>query len=47
MKDGGKTLQLTDLSYEDMAGTYKCSVTVAGQDIRTTGRSTLDVYCKY
>ena len=45
--DEGKTLQLADLSYEDMAGTYKCTVTVVGHDVRSTGSSTLDVYCKY
>ena len=41
----GKTLQLKDLSYEDMAGTYKCTVTSIGG--QSSGSGTLDVYCKY
>ena len=45
MINGGKTLQLKDLSYEDMAGTYKCTVTSIGG--QSSGSSTLEVYCKY
>ena len=45
MINGGVTLQLENLGYEDMAGTYKCTVTgVGGQ---SSGSSTLEVYCKY
>ena len=45
MVNGGDTLQLKNLGYEDMAGTYKCTVTgVGGQ---SSGSGTLEVYCKY
>ena len=41
----GDTLQLKGLGYEDMAGTYKCTVTsIGGQN---SAASTLKVYCKY
>ena len=41
----GKTLQLNNLGYKEMAGTYKCTVTgIGGQ---SSGSSTLKVYCKY
>ena len=40
---GGNTLQLKSLGYEDMAGTYKCTVvSVGGQN-----SGTLQVYGKY
>ena len=45
MLNGGNTLELKNLGYEDMAGTYKCTVTgVGGQK---SGSGTLEVYCKY
>ena len=45
MINGGETLQLKNLSYQVMSGTYKCTVTgVGGQN---SGSSTLEVYCKY
>ena len=45
MTNGGNTLQLKDLDYKDMAGTYKCIVTSIGG--QTSDADTLDVYCKY
>ena len=43
--NGGRTLQLSNLGYKEMAGTYKCIVTgIGGQ---SDGSSTLEVYCKY
>ena len=45
MTNGGNTLQLNNLGYEDMAGTYKCTVTGVGGP--SSGNSTLEVYCKY
>ena len=42
---GGNTLQLKGLGYEDMAGTYKCTVVGIGGQNSATG--TLQVYCKY
>ena len=47
MKNGSKTLQLQNLSYEDMAGTYKCSVSIGRHGVQNSGSITLDVYCKY
>ena len=41
----GETLQLKDLSYKELAGTYMCTVTgIGGQ---SSGNGTLEVYCKY
>ena len=43
--NNGTTLNLKDLGYKEMGGSYKCTVTgIGGQN---NGRSTLDVYCKY
>ena len=43
--NGGRTLQLNNLDYKQMAGTYKCIVKgIGGQ---SDGNSTLEVYCKY
>ena len=37
-------IQLTNLGYKEMAGTYKCTVTsIGGQNSES---SILDVYCK-
>ena len=47
MINRGKTLQLKKLSYVDMAGTYKCTVSIGRHGVQTSGSSTLDVYCKY
>ena len=43
--NSGKTLQLKELGYEEMAGTYKCTVTgIGGQNSKS---SILDVHCNY
>ena len=47
MINGGKTLRLKNLTYEDMAGTYKCTVSIGRHGVQHSGSSTLDVYCKY
>ena len=39
-----KILQLRDLGYKEIAGTYKCTVTSAGG--KNSGSRTLEVYCK-
>ena len=45
MINGVDTLQLKGLGYEDMAGTYTCTVTsIGGQN---SGSGTLEVYCEY
>ena len=38
-------LQLRGLGYEEMAGTYKC--TVKGIGGQNSGSGTLEVYCEY
>ena len=43
--NGGDTLQLNNIAYDEMAGTYKC--TVSGVGGQSSGNSTLEVYCKY
>ena len=43
--NGGNTLQLKDIGYEKMAGTYICTVTGIGGE--SSASSTLEVYCKY
>ena len=45
MINGGDTLELKNLGYEDMAGTYMC--TVRGVGGQCSGSSTLEVYCEY
>ena len=43
--NAGRTLQLSNLDYKEMAGTYKCIVTgIGGQ---SNGSGTLEVYCMY
>ena len=43
--NNGKALQLKDLGYKEMAGTYQCTATgIGGQN---SGSSVLEVYCKY
>ena len=45
MTNNGRNLQLQDLGYKEMAGTYKCIVTGIGGE--SSGSGTLEVYCKY
>ena len=45
MINGGNTLELKNIGYKDMAGTYKCTVTGIGGP--SSGNGTLVVYCKY
>ena len=43
--NNGKYINLNNLGYKEMAGSYKCTVTgVVGQN---SGSSTLEVYCKF
>ena len=45
MTNSGKSLNLKDLEYEEMAGSYRCTVTGTGGQNHAS--STLKVYCKY
>ena len=45
MLNQGKTLQLNNIGYKEIAGTYKC--TVKGIGGQSSGYGTLEVYCEY
>ena len=43
--NNGTSVQLKNIGYKEMAGNYKCTVTGVGGE--SSGKSTLQVYCKY